>query len=108
VLTQGNVFSAGGGQFVLGQEQDDLHLEFHSMESYVGDLTLLHVWDTVLSAQEVLAMNTFCNHWSGVIISWPEFRFNVHGNIKILNSTFCTGELLEKTYHREIVGWLCG
>lgn len=82
----------GGGRLIIGQEQDDLSTTFNPSESYNGRITLVQVWDRVLLAHEILAMHTFCEEHVGNLVSWPELRFSLSGDVNVENSSFCNGE----------------
>lgn len=86
--------SSGNGRFVIGQEQDDLGSSFNVIESLVGEVTFLNVWDHVLLIHDILAMHTFCDDYTETVISWSEFRFNMIGSVQMTNSSFC-----DRKYH---------
>ena len=95
----------GGGRFLIGQEQDNTSTSFNDIESFVGEITLLQIWNHVISDSEVRAMYTFCEDISsraeaGSLIFWPEFRFSLTGTIVVLNSSFCSGKY--PTYRMKI------
>lgn len=46
--------AAGGGALVLGQDQDQRGKGFNPVESFVGSLSQLNLWDHVLTAQQVI------------------------------------------------------
>lgn len=49
------VVCAGGGVLVLGQDQDQRGEGFNPVESFVGSLSQLHIWNYVLSSQQVIS-----------------------------------------------------
>lgn len=49
----GSVICLGGGALVLGQDQDQRGEGFNPVESFVGSLSQLNIWDYVLSPQQV-------------------------------------------------------
>lgn len=93
-LTLNSLSYAGGGRFIIGQEQDDLSASFNDIESFVGDITFVQVWNHVILGSDILAMFTFCDEFTGNVIAWPEFRFSLSGIVSILNSTFCAGTVV--------------
>lgn len=56
---------------------------------FAGEITLVQVWDYVLLSHEIQAMHTFCEDFTGTVLSWPDFRFNAVGDVTIANSSFC-------------------
>ena len=98
----------GGGRFLIGQEQDNTSTSFNDIESFVGEITLLQIWNHVISDSEVRAMYTFCEDMSsraeaGSLVLWPEFRFSLTGAVVVLNSSFCSGKyptLQDENIHR--------
>lgn len=44
---------AGGGALVLGQDQDQRGDGFNPVESFVGSISQLNIWDRVLTPQQV-------------------------------------------------------
>lgn len=45
--------SVGGGALVLGQDQDQRGEGFNPVESFVGSISQLNIWDRVLTPQQV-------------------------------------------------------
>ena len=98
----------GGGRFLIGQEQDNTSTSFNDIESFVGEITLLQIWNHVIGDSEVRAMYTFCEDVSsraeaGSLVLWPEFRFSLTGTGVVLNSSFCSGKyptLQDENIHR--------
>lgn len=43
----------GGGALVLGQDQDQRGEGFNPVESFVGSISQLNIWDRVLTPQQV-------------------------------------------------------
>lgn len=48
-----DLYPPGGGALVLGQDQDQRGEGFNPVESFVGSLSQLHIWDRVLDPQQV-------------------------------------------------------
>uniref|UniRef100_A0A3Q3JW62 Sushi, von Willebrand factor type A, EGF and pentraxin domain-containing protein 1 n=1 Tax=Monopterus albus TaxID=43700 RepID=A0A3Q3JW62_MONAL len=84
----------GGGALVLGQDQDQRGEGFNPVESFVGSISQLNIWDRVLTPQQikVLASNCPASHVShrGNVLAWPDFLNGAVGRVKVnLNSIFC-------------------
>lgn len=47
------MFVVGGGALVLGQDQDQRGEGFNPVESFVGSISQLNIWDRVLTPQQV-------------------------------------------------------
>nr|XP_031840166.1 sushi, von Willebrand factor type A, EGF and pentraxin domain-containing protein 1-like isoform X1 [Nomia melanderi] len=81
----------GNGTLVIGQEQDRIGGGFSESESFLGKITLLDVWDTVLSATDVKHLFSTCDKYHGNVIAWPQIQEYLHGDVAILGSPFCHG-----------------
>ncbi|XP_078575446.1 sushi, von Willebrand factor type A, EGF and pentraxin domain-containing protein 1-like isoform X3 [Branchiostoma floridae x Branchiostoma japonicum] len=81
----------GGGAFVLGQEQDSRGGDFHAPESFIGQMSLLQLWDYVLSEDNVFAMATTCQKNVGNVRAWPDFLPGIVGRVKKTPTNICKG-----------------
>ncbi|XP_029944330.1 sushi, von Willebrand factor type A, EGF and pentraxin domain-containing protein 1 isoform X2 [Salarias fasciatus] len=84
----------GGGALVLGQDQDQRGEGFNPVESFVGSMSQLHIWDRVLTPQQIKVLSSSCpaSHVThrGNVLAWPDFLSGVVGRVKVnLNSIFC-------------------
>ncbi|XP_048379948.1 mucosal pentraxin-like isoform X3 [Stegostoma tigrinum] len=79
-----------GGTFILGQEQDQVGGKFDSKQSFVGELTDVHLWDHVLSANSIKALSQGCHSAGGNIISWHTVQYESVGNVKIEANHDCS------------------
>uniref|UniRef100_A0A1A7X820 Sushi, von Willebrand factor type A, EGF and pentraxin domain containing 1 n=2 Tax=Iconisemion striatum TaxID=60296 RepID=A0A1A7X820_9TELE len=84
----------GGGALVLGQDQDQRGEGFNPVESFVGSISQLHIWDRVLTPQQIKVLASSCpaSHVThrGNVLAWPDFLNGVAGRVKVnLNSIFC-------------------
>uniref|UniRef100_A0A8C4ZWE3 Sushi, von Willebrand factor type A, EGF and pentraxin domain-containing protein 1 n=1 Tax=Gadus morhua TaxID=8049 RepID=A0A8C4ZWE3_GADMO len=85
----------GGGALVLGQDQDSRGEGFNPVESFVGSLSQLNIWDRVLSPQQVgsvLASSCPASHVThrGNVLAWPDFLNGQMGRVKTTpGSIFC-------------------
>lgn len=69
---------------MIGQEQDRIGGGFSESESFLGKITLLDIWDTVLSATDVKHLFSTCDKYHGNVIAWPEIQEHVHGDIAVI------------------------
>ncbi|XP_064626004.1 sushi, von Willebrand factor type A, EGF and pentraxin domain-containing protein 1-like [Lineus longissimus] len=79
----------GGGRLVLGQEQDGFGGGFSAPESFIGNMSLLNIWDQELPKHEIKRLAESCEKYIGNVRAWPDFLAGLNGRIRILNSTFC-------------------
>ena len=77
---------------MLGQEQDKRGSLFAASESYVGTITRLNIWDSVLAEEEIVKLAGPCGEEMGTVRAWPDFLSGIHGLVKKVDSTYCTGE----------------
>ncbi|XP_063042299.1 sushi, von Willebrand factor type A, EGF and pentraxin domain-containing protein 1 isoform X3 [Engraulis encrasicolus] len=86
-------FIPGGGVLVLGQDQDQRGEGFNPVESFVGSLSQLHIWNYVLSSQQIRALANGCpgDLRRGNVFAWPDFLQGVTGRVKVNpNCVFCS------------------
>uniref|UniRef100_A0A7N6AVX0 Sushi, von Willebrand factor type A, EGF and pentraxin domain-containing protein 1 n=1 Tax=Anabas testudineus TaxID=64144 RepID=A0A7N6AVX0_ANATE len=84
----------GGGALVLGQDQDQRGEGFNPVESFVGSISQLNIWDRVLTPQQVKVLASSCpaSHVThrGNVLAWPDFLNGAIGRVKVnLSSIFC-------------------
>ncbi|XP_048126140.1 serum amyloid P-component-like [Alosa alosa] len=69
---------SGTPSIILGQEQDSYGGKFDKAQSFVGMLTDVHMWDTVLPYPEIaLYMNGIPQKISGNVINWSSLDFTI-------------------------------
>lgn len=89
LIHEGTEFQKGvtikhGGTAVIGQDQDTLGGGFDSDQAFVGSVTELNVWGTVLSESDILAQYSNCHVTQGSVIRWSQFKDNVHGGAIVI------------------------
>ncbi|XP_034553947.1 neuronal pentraxin-1 [Notolabrus celidotus] len=70
-----------GGVFILGQEQDTLGGRFDATQSFVGEMSELHMWSHVLSASDIYSLASCGSHLRGDILAWSESEVELHGGV---------------------------
>ncbi|XP_034731385.1 neuronal pentraxin-1 isoform X2 [Etheostoma cragini] len=70
-----------GGVFILGQEQDTLGGRFDATQSFVGDMSDLHMWSHVLTASDIYSLASCGSHLRGDVIAWSETEVELHGGV---------------------------
>ncbi|XP_033739252.1 cadherin EGF LAG seven-pass G-type receptor 1-like [Pecten maximus] len=73
----------GGGEFVLGQASREA-FDFDSSVAFMGDLAHLHVWDFVMSHDDIVWLNTSCTFmYCGNVAQWADFRSGTRGAMRM-------------------------
>uniref|UniRef100_UPI003AAFD6B4 C-reactive protein-like n=1 Tax=Centroberyx gerrardi TaxID=166262 RepID=UPI003AAFD6B4 len=87
VLKRGATIS-GTPSIILGQEQDTYGGGFQENQSFVGDITDVHFWDSVISPCEIrfyMEGNTFAH---GNILNWKDLQCTPTGTVHVEKSDF--------------------
>ncbi|XP_069771481.1 mucosal pentraxin-like [Narcine bancroftii] len=70
------------GVVILGQDQDSVGGGFNRKQRYVGELTDLNLWDSVLCKSE---MPVSSRRERGNVIGWADINYGIKGNVTIIN-----------------------
>ncbi|XP_056237084.1 neuronal pentraxin-1 isoform X2 [Seriola aureovittata] len=70
-----------GGVFILGQEQDTLGGRFDATQSFVGEMSEVHMWSHVLSASDIYSLASCSSHLRGDVIAWSDTEVELHGGV---------------------------
>ncbi|XP_035488843.2 neuronal pentraxin-1 isoform X2 [Scophthalmus maximus] len=70
-----------GGVFILGQEQDTLGGRFDATQSFVGEMSDLHMWSHVLSATDIYSLASCGSYLRGDVIAWSDTEMELHGGV---------------------------
>ena len=73
-----------GGTTVIGQDQDTVGGGFEVKQSFVGDVTEVNVWGTVLSESDILAQYHNCHITIGSVNEWRDFEDGVQGDTEVI------------------------
>ncbi|MGH0158069.1 UNVERIFIED_CONTAM: hypothetical protein FKN15_073952, partial [Acipenser sinensis] len=82
----------GGGTLVLGQDQDQKGEGFNPVESFVGSISQLNIWNSSLSPEQIKALASSCPKElrRGNVLAWPDFLTGIVGRVKMNpQSIFC-------------------
>ncbi|XP_058886297.1 sushi, von Willebrand factor type A, EGF and pentraxin domain-containing protein 1 isoform X1 [Acipenser ruthenus] len=82
----------GGGTLVLGQDQDQKGEGFNPVESFVGSISQLNIWNSSLSPEQIKALASSCPKElrRGNVLAWPDFLTGIVGRVKMNpQSSFC-------------------
>ena len=80
LLSKDSIITANG-TIVIGQEQDRLGGGFSASEAFLGKLSYLDIWDTVLGSEAVQNLSISCKKYHGSIFAWAEMRQHLRGNV---------------------------
>uniref|UniRef100_A0A8C3G9M6 Si:dkey-283b15.2 n=1 Tax=Cyclopterus lumpus TaxID=8103 RepID=A0A8C3G9M6_CYCLU len=70
-----------GGVFILGQEQDTLGGRFDATQSFVGELSDVHMWSHVLTASDIYSLASCGSHLRGDVMAWSESEVELLGGV---------------------------
>lgn len=73
-----------GGTAVIGQDQDTVGGGFDADQSFVGDVTEVNVWRTVLSEERIVKQYNRCNITDGSVVQWSQFKDGVYGGVVVV------------------------
>ena len=75
---------SSGGATVIGQDQDWVGGGFEVKQSFVGEVTEVNVWGTVLSESDILAQYHNCHITIGSVNEWRDFEDGVQGGTEVI------------------------
>ncbi|XP_038650744.1 adhesion G-protein coupled receptor D2 [Scyliorhinus canicula] len=120
IAADGSVISSGeqlyisddigtGGVFIIGQEQDSFGGSFRKDESFVGNITQLHIWDRVLNASEIQALAEDCFVIPlGLFFQWNVSIFEIESTVQVYKGfSQCKGDGFQTTEPFDIL-WVDG
>ncbi|KAM3614580.1 uncharacterized protein V6R79_016350 [Siganus canaliculatus] len=70
-----------GGVFILGQEQDTLGGRFDATQSFVGEMSDVHMWSHVLPASDIYSLASCGSHLRGDVIAWSDSEVELRGGV---------------------------
>ncbi|TNN81025.1 Neuronal pentraxin-2 [Liparis tanakae] len=70
-----------GGVFILGQEQDTLGGRFDATQSFVGEMSGVHMWSHVLTASDIYSLASCGSHLRGDVVAWSETEVELLGGV---------------------------
>ncbi|XP_071780774.1 C-reactive protein-like [Centroberyx gerrardi] len=83
-----NLSITGKPSVILGQEQDTYGGGFHMKQSFVGDITDVHLWDRVLSPCEIRLYIEGKSFAPGNVLNWRALEYASEGNVFVEMSDF--------------------
>jgi hypothetical protein len=82
----------GGGQFIIGQDQDTLGGGFSSPEAFIGQITQLNMWSRSLSLRDIESLRQNCSSEMGDVIAWADISGKAKGAVSDTPVEFCKGK----------------
>ncbi|XP_060566363.1 sushi, von Willebrand factor type A, EGF and pentraxin domain-containing protein 1-like isoform X2 [Ruditapes philippinarum] len=79
----------GGGQFIIGQEQDIIGGGFASAESFIGQISQLNMWSRSLSLRDIESLRQNCSSLMGDVIAWKDVSVKSKRFVTVTTVEFC-------------------
>ncbi|KFO99110.1 putative G-protein coupled receptor 144, partial [Calypte anna] len=86
----------GQGTFIIGQDQDSLGGTFKAKESFSGNITDLHIWQKVLSAEQIENVRSCWVVEQDLVFAWSSNALEVESTVQEVTIQFlCPGPVEE-------------
>ncbi|KFZ48439.1 putative G-protein coupled receptor 144, partial [Podiceps cristatus] len=86
----------GQGTFIIGQDQDSLGGTFREKESFSGNITDLHIWQKVLSAEQIEKVRSCWVVEQDLVFGWSSNALEVESTVRKVTAQFlCPGPVEE-------------
>ncbi|OPJ67604.1 hypothetical protein AV530_001881 [Patagioenas fasciata monilis] len=86
----------GQGMFIIGQDQDSLGGTFKEKESFSGNITDLHIWRKVLSAEQIEKVRSCSVVEQDLVFEWSSNALEVESSVQEVTLQFlCPGPVEE-------------
>ncbi|XP_064027121.1 adhesion G-protein coupled receptor D2 [Pogoniulus pusillus] len=86
----------GQGTFIIGQDQDSLGGTFREKESFSGNITDLHIWQKVLSAEQIEKVRSCWVVKQDLVFEWNSNALEVESSVQEVTAQFlCPGPVEE-------------
>uniref|UniRef100_A0A8C1Q783 Pentraxin (PTX) domain-containing protein n=1 Tax=Cyprinus carpio TaxID=7962 RepID=A0A8C1Q783_CYPCA len=74
-----------GGTILLGQDPDAYVSTFDAEQSFVGEVTDVHMWDYVLSGSQIKAVYLNQEPYvpKGNVFDWNTIKYEINGNVVV-------------------------
>lgn len=84
------------GTVILGQDPDKHLGGLEAVQSFVGEVTDLNMWDFVLSRSMIQAWHYGHKVPKGNIFDWATMEFEMNGNVMVVDDDWLVAELKEE------------
>ncbi|NXI52096.1 AGRD2 protein, partial [Chloroceryle aenea] len=86
----------GQGTFIIGQDQDSLGGTFREKEAFSGNITDLHIWQKVLSAEQIEKVRSCRVVEQDLVFGWSPNALEVESTVQEVTAQFlCPGPVEE-------------
>ncbi|NXU71387.1 AGRD2 protein, partial [Oreotrochilus melanogaster] len=86
----------GQGTFIIGQDQDSLGGTFKAKESFSGNITDLHIWQKVLSMEQIEKVRSCWMVEQDLVFAWSSNALEVESTVQEVTTQFlCPGPVEE-------------
>ncbi|KFQ52607.1 putative G-protein coupled receptor 144, partial [Nestor notabilis] len=86
----------GQGTFIIGQDQDSLGGSFKEKESFSGNITDLHIWQKVLSVEQIEKVRSCWVVEQDLVFRWSSNTLEVESTVQEVTAQFlCPGPVEE-------------
>uniref|UniRef100_A0A8C1IIW6 Si:ch211-234p6.9 n=1 Tax=Cyprinus carpio TaxID=7962 RepID=A0A8C1IIW6_CYPCA len=75
-----------GGTVLLGQDPDAYVSTFDRDQSFVGEITDVHMWDHVLSGSQIKVVYSN-QELKGNVFDWNTIRYDIRGDVLVVNES---------------------
>lgn len=62
------------------------------MESFVGRIAYMDVWNRKIGIEEMLEYYTTCEPYQGNLLTWTDFKSQIYGDVKVLQKHFSSSK----------------
>ena len=74
-----------GGKVVLGQDFDSYDGHFNARQSFVGEMSDVNLWDSVLSDSTIQDLSSGMRVPRGNVLDWEAAKLKIRGGAKVIN-----------------------
>ncbi|XP_039939396.1 adhesion G-protein coupled receptor D2 isoform X1 [Hirundo rustica] len=86
----------GQGTFIIGQDQDSLGGTFRAKESFSGNITDLHIWQKVLSPEQIEKVRSCWVVEQDLVFGWSSNALEVESTVQaVTTQLLCPGPVEE-------------
>ncbi|NXB52746.1 AGRD2 protein, partial [Leucopsar rothschildi] len=86
----------GQGTFIIGQDQDSLGGTFRAKESFSGNITDLHIWQKVLSTEQIEKVRSCWVVQQDLVFGWSSNALEVESTVQaVTTQLLCPGPVEE-------------
>ncbi|XP_076616875.1 serum amyloid P-component-like [Chaetodon auriga] len=78
----------GAPSIILGQEQDSYGGGFDPNQSFIGDITDVHLWNSAISPCEIRSFMEGSAFVPGNVLNWKNLQYSITDSVYVENSDF--------------------